>query len=128
MAKRRRTSAEWERVVRQWERSGLSAREFAARRGLVARTLVWWRWRLRRDGEAASAAIVKARPSRPSTPRVDFVPVEVEDADDARTSTPSEVAWELHGPEGHVLRVFSEGTERVLAEAVLSMMRGPRRR
>jgi len=35
-------------VVRRWEASGLSAREFAMRHGLNAKTLQWWRWALRR--------------------------------------------------------------------------------
>jgi len=30
-------------VLRQWERSGLTQREFAARRGMPVSTLVWWR-------------------------------------------------------------------------------------
>lgn len=30
----------------RWRRSGLGARQFAAREGVNARTLVWWRWKL----------------------------------------------------------------------------------
>mgnify|MGYP001192830987 CR=1 FL=1 len=43
--------AAWSRRVAQWRRSGLSAREFARRRGLNAGTLSHWAWRLGREGQ-----------------------------------------------------------------------------
>ncbi len=57
MATERRRRSEWARLVRELERSGLPAAEFAARRGVNARTLVWWRWRTRSEpvGTVASA-------------------------------------------------------------------------
>ncbi len=45
MAKKR-MAKEWSTVVERWQRSGLTAKEFAATEGLVASTLSWWRWHL----------------------------------------------------------------------------------
>jgi hypothetical protein len=59
----------WEQRVERWQRSGQSARQFAAREGVRAATLTWWRWRLaqdrpsaeaRRRGSAASHAVIPA--------------------------------------------------------------------
>ena len=44
MAKaQRRSEVEWERLVCEWKRSGLTAAEFAAKRRVRKETLVWWR-------------------------------------------------------------------------------------
>ena len=43
------TARRWAQIIAESERSALSQREFAARRGLNARTLAWWKWRLRQD-------------------------------------------------------------------------------
>ncbi len=42
----------WAQTVARWKRSGLSAAEFAAREGVVERTLRWWSSALRRDTRA----------------------------------------------------------------------------
>jgi len=65
MAAERRTWSEWERLVREQKRSGLSVRAFAERRGVNPHTLSWWRWRIR--VEPRSQAVVER-----------FVPVVVE--------------------------------------------------
>jgi transposase-like protein len=41
---------QWLATVREWERSGLSMREFCVRRGLKAPTLAWWRQEIKRLG------------------------------------------------------------------------------
>ena len=46
------TRAEWTKVVARYERSGLSAKAFAAREGISARSLSWWKWKLESDAEA----------------------------------------------------------------------------
>ena len=56
----RATREQWAKRVEQWKQSGLTAREFARRRGLAARSLSWWKWRL------SSAA-------RPAPPVVEVV-------------------------------------------------------
>jgi|SRR5579862_550986 len=52
--------AYWAEQVRQWRRSGLTAREFAQRVGIKAGTLSHWAWRLGRPSGAAT----RARPTR----------------------------------------------------------------
>ena len=49
----RRDREGWRCLVAEWGRSGVAAVEFARRRGLSPRTLVWWRWRLRRNEQRA---------------------------------------------------------------------------
>ncbi len=83
-----RSREEWLQVIKEFEGSGLSAREFSADRGIHRKTLLWWRWRLKSWKAAASAPT-------PTT----FVPVTVE----AWTETPvQEVEAVL--PSGVVLR------------------------
>lgn len=48
----RRSRSWWAQTVARWKRSGLSASEFAAREGVVERTLQWWSSTLRRDTRA----------------------------------------------------------------------------
>jgi transposase-like protein len=42
------TESKWRALIAEQERSGLTAKEFAERRGITATTLYWWRCRLRR--------------------------------------------------------------------------------
>lgn len=50
----------WARRIREWKRSGLSAREFAAANGLNGSTLSYWKWRLTK--EARTATPITERP------------------------------------------------------------------
>lgn len=61
----------WRKVLVSWEASGLPLREFAAQRGLKAKSLEWWRWKL--------AALKKQddAPSLPVTTSRLFVPLDV---------------------------------------------------
>jgi len=43
----------WARRIRQWERSGLTAIEFAKANGLNAGTLSHWKWRITKEARAA---------------------------------------------------------------------------
>lgn len=89
--------------MEEWEHSGLSAAAFAKRRCLRKDTLVWWRWRLGRSKHPPAS--------------VKLVPVEIEPEAD-RQAVNAEVAWELAGPSGHVLRVYERGVVHVLREAL----------
>ena len=100
------TRAEWDERVKRWAKSGISIEAFAAREGLDAKRLKWWRWKL---GTQV--------PPPASEPR--FVPVRVVDsgADSADGAAPLEVVL----PNGRVVRVpaafDAEALERVLAIA-----------
>lgn len=50
----------WARRVARWSKSGQSCAEFAAREGVKAKTLEWWRWRLRSASEQERPPLVKA--------------------------------------------------------------------
>lgn len=52
---------EWAKRVRRLEKSGLSLRRFAAREGLKAGSLSFWKWKLRQE-QGGEAAAVPVRP------------------------------------------------------------------
>ena len=84
---RKRTSTEWAELVREWQRSGLTARGFAKRAKLNPQTLMWWRWRLatkdpsrtpRRAPQAkAGAALVPVQVIQVREPAAAETPVDV---------------------------------------------------
>jgi len=57
--------AEWSRRVREWRRSGLTAREFAERIGVKGETLRHWAWQL--GWERRQRQAVSKTPERAST-------------------------------------------------------------
>lgn len=100
------TRDEWARRVKRWEASGLDAAAFAAREGLVAKSLVWWRWKLR---STPAAAVAEPR----------FVPVRVVDAAACAPCPPStDVAIEIALPNGRVVRVTTGFDPSVLAQVL----------
>jgi hypothetical protein len=117
-SKRRRSAAEWTRLVAEFRKSGLSVEDFAASRGVPVGRLRWWRWRLGVAGSSPSAPADKLR----------LVPVDVEATASVPTITPPALAWELCTTRGDVLRVY-RAVAPVELEAVLSVMlpRGGRR-
>lgn len=69
MAKRvRTTAAEWAGRVERWRRTGLTGREFSALEGCCAAQLAWWKWRLKRNGEAEREDARATRDSRSTAP------------------------------------------------------------
>lgn len=74
MRSERRSKSWWRETVARWKRSGLSAKEFAAREGVSARTLSWWSSAMRRGTraergmpETAMTPIEIALPTRAAT-------------------------------------------------------------
>jgi hypothetical protein len=53
--------AKWAKRVARLERSGVSIRTFAAREGLKAGSLSYWKWRLSQRGRARPAAVAPLR-------------------------------------------------------------------
>ncbi len=119
----RRTAREWARVIAAWRKSGKSADEFAAARGLSPRTLTWWRWRL---------ATKPVSPLLPPAP-LRLVPVSLA-AEPTPTPDPPRLpaevapAWEIVTARGHVLRVHRgiDGAELAAVLAALDLAGGQR--
>lgn len=73
---------EWAKRLRRLEKSGLSLRRFAAREGLKAGSLSFWKWKLRQEQDRPG----KAAPVRP----VEFIELQTEPAE-AAAAQPFEV-------------------------------------
>ncbi len=103
----------WRSVVREWERSGLTARAFCARHGLAEHNLYAWRRTLAaRDQERAKARDNAPTTGRASAQAATFVPVEVVGA---------AAAIEIALPGGAVLRVPS-GADAATVRHVLAAL------
>jgi transposase-like protein len=63
MSNRRRPRSFWEKLASEVDRVG-SVERVARRHGVEARSLTWWRWRLRRDLAEKAKATTKARAPR----------------------------------------------------------------
>jgi transposase len=98
--------SEWAERVGRWQKSGLSADEFAERAGINPKRLVWWRWKLR---------------AAPPAPELRFLPVHVVDS----VSGPpgAGAALEVVLPNGRVVRV-APGFDPAMLESVLSIASG----
>jgi hypothetical protein len=111
----RRTRVEWERLVRQWQRSEQPAREFGDAHGIRPDTLVWWKWRLGTEAKVHEP-----------TPRL--VPVQVVDSVVEATGAGD---WELTSGTGVRLRVrgrLSGSDLRIVLDALTSGSLAGRRR
>lgn len=128
--KQRRGAEEWRRLVQDWKRSGETAARFAKRRGLSARTLVWWAWRLRQSSPSTKRGRRSKKREVTASRAVQLVPVEIEPIRSDGDGGPSdaELVWELAAPSGHVLRVLGSGAMRALDEALVAVTRIDRQR
>lgn len=116
---RRRSAAEWGRLIREQEQSGQTATAFARARGIRPDTLKWWRWRL---GQKP-----KAKRSARKAPSVKLISVQpIDDGRAAGGNTPTPV-WELVAPTGHELRVYDRAGLGVLRAALIAVTGGRRR-
>lgn len=109
MVAKARSQSWWQRTVSRWKSSGLTAREFAAREGLSAGTLLWWSSRLRRGTRAERGSVTSGA----------IAPIEIALARGARTSH-VEVAIE-----GAVLRV-EVGADVEYVATLVKHLRGAR--
>lgn len=78
----RASAVEWSRRVRRWRKSGLSAKEYAAKVGLNASTLTYWSWRLNAEErakveEATASDHVGALVELEITPVATSAPIEI---------------------------------------------------
>jgi hypothetical protein len=58
---KRKSQRQWQELMVAWDKSGEAAEVFAARHGVRAKTLVWWRSELRRRGASRGAALVPVK-------------------------------------------------------------------
>ena len=108
---RRQSAREWARLVEAWKKSGETAAEFAATRGVKPGTLTWWKWNLtsRTAAPAEDLRLVA----------VEIVPAATAPATAMEITPP---AWEITSAHGDVLRVYRGIAPAELA-AVLSALR-----
>ena len=115
--------AVWRERVERWTGSGLTCKEFASKEDLSPRSLLWWRWRLRRAEAAPSLATIRSpkkerAPRRKRTPKaVSFVPVVVGSARSA--DAPSVI--EIILPNHLRIRVTAEIDETSLTRVVRAL-------
>jgi hypothetical protein len=94
------TEAKWRGLIAEQERSGLTARDYAASRGIAPATLYWWRSRLGRSRMPA------------------LVPVEVVDYGGAGVRHGGDGSFEVHFESGVALMVRTGFDEEELRRLV----------
>ncbi len=101
--RKRRSAAEWSEIVSAWRASGLALGTYAARHGLNAGTLGWWRTQVskgrvtpasKRQVKTSSLARRSARPSKAVFAEVKVTPVR-----------PATGRIEVVARSGHVVRI-----------------------
>jgi transcriptional regulator with XRE-family HTH domain len=55
--RKKRSRAEWTRLVTEWQAGDLSQQAFAKRKGIAPTTLSWWACRLRREAQEQGALV-----------------------------------------------------------------------
>lgn len=114
----RETRAAWARRVERWQRSGLTGDDFAERKGVNARTLAFWKWRLKRDG-ADEVALKAPRGSGKRVAFVELVPT-------APVASETRAApFEVMLPIGYRLRI-APGFERGALVELLDVLEARR--
>ncbi len=107
------TAEDWKRRVADWRAGGVSAREFAKRRGFSAKSLAWWAWSLgKRESKRSDRKAITRAPSR----KVAFVEV-IERAAPAIAETAIEIAL----GSGRVVRV-KRGFDRATLRTVIASL------
>jgi hypothetical protein len=115
----RETRSVWARRVKRWRRSGQTADRFAEQEGVNARTLAFWKWRLKRD----RGSEVATKPARRGGKRVAFV--ELVAPKPAAASETRSTPIELVLPIGYRLRIAG-GFERGALVELLDVLEARR--
>ncbi len=115
---RRATAKQWQARVEAWKRSGETAAQFAATRGLKAQQLRWWSWKLSKaqagDQEAGGTELAAPRP------QVTFLPVHVS-TDSSTQQHGSNAPVEVMAGGGVVVRVGAGCDARWVATLVRAL-------
>jgi len=114
---KRRTAAEWAGLVRAWEASGESAREFTAQRKLALSSFWWWRSRLRRVAQVSTKSSEGRERARRSPSRRATGFAEIRVVSRAKEASP-EGRVELRGASGWVVCVMGRVDPAVLEDVL----------
>jgi hypothetical protein len=116
-------------AVREFQGSGLTAREFCKQRGMAGSTFSVWNKRLAPliKIQSASKKLVRQRPT--STPVIDFVPVTLIETKPILVTTPGLAHLEVQGtmaveivlPSGGLIRLATNCPPAFLAAALAAM-------
>jgi len=108
-------AASWAKRVERLQRSGLSIRAFAAREGLKAGSLSFWKWKLAQQGQVPGRA--RAKRVRP----VQFVELRTKGGQGPAVLDPVGARFEVILTSGRTVRVASgfDGAELVRLVGVL---------
>ena len=71
------TAARWAKRVERLRKSGLSIRVFAAREGVAAGSLSYWKWKLDRRGDGKSTRFIELKMPAGPAPGAAVLPFEV---------------------------------------------------
>lgn len=116
---KRRSAAQWARLVKAWKKSGETAAEFAASRGVTGQTLTWWKWRLSHRADLTRVD----EPAEREEMRLVAVQVEP-----PRAGAEATAAWELITARGDILRVYAGTASSELVAVVQVIVSGEERR
>jgi hypothetical protein len=111
----------WRRLVRRWEQSGLSVREFCDWQSLSEPSFYGWRREL--AGRDPDPVCREAKAARRVTPAEQFVPVRV--LSDEPAAFGSVPVVEVHLPSGVRLRVPAGFDRRTLADVLAALETQP---
>jgi hypothetical protein len=100
-------------LVAAWKRSGLPAREFGAKHGVLGERLSWWRWYLGSRKPVVGSGVAGD---------LRLVPIRVTEEPTPKEANGLGVAWELTTASGHVLRVdhISAAEVKLVIKALLA--------
>jgi transposase len=118
----REVRSTWARRVERWRRSGLTAEQFAASEGVNARTLAFWKWRLKRDGACEQREVRRKR--RCAEP-VTFVEIASPAPPTGVTAETRAPLFELVLPRGYRVRI-AHGVERGALTELLDVLEARR--
>ena len=98
MRQQKRSKSQWQEIIRQFERSGQSAKAFAAKKDLSIHSLKWWLYRLRKEAKTRE-------------PSIKMLPVEI-------SNKVSVSGVEVTCPGGSQIRFASDISPQALADFV----------
>ena len=126
VARARVGRAEWEKRVQRWQDSGLTSKEFAAKLGISAATLAYWKWRLKRERREAAGdgRQTKAAMPRPRRKRVTAAPERDNSSLVVVQAAPADTRIEIELADGRRLRVPSSFDADALRRIVATLEGG----